>query len=146
MKLQAQTRLAGFSELIKRYRGQLEAEAKKQKVNFEDLQVLVTIENPFKRRTTGAFSQNHCLNGIIQSICEETGQDFHSTKEYVKQMAIGRGYPIKTKKTVNGVEDVLDWWGNPVGISESESSVEQCAILIDCAIQLASELGIILKM
>ena len=57
-------------------------------------------------------------------------------------MAIGMGYPRLIRKTVGGVEDVTDWWGNPVGISEADTSIEDCSLLIDCAMQLASELGI----
>ena len=77
----------------------------------------------------------------------ETGQDFATTKNFVKAMAIDRGYPRKTRRLPNGqTEDVLDWFGNPVGISESDASIQDCAILIDCAVQLASELGITLDM
>lgn len=76
----------------------------------------------------------------------ETGQDFASTKNYIKQMAIERGYPRLMRRTVKGIEDVTDWWGNPVGISEADASIEDCSLLIDCAVQLASELGIRLNM
>lgn len=120
------------------------AEAKK--VKPEDLVVTVTIEKPFTPRTTGYKSQNHALNGYIQQICMETGQDFSTTKNYIKQMAIAMGYPVKTRKLPNGcVEDVQDWFGNPVGISEADASKEECSLLIECAVQLASELGIMLN-
>lgn len=117
------------------------AEAKKVKTG--DLVVTVTIEKPFRPRTTGYKSQNHALNGYIQQICMDTGQDFGTTKNYIKQMAIGMGYPRKTRRLPNGcVEDVMDWFGNPIGISESDASVQDCSLLIECAVQLASELGI----
>ena len=76
------------------------AEAKKVKTG--DLVVTVTIEKPFRPRTTGYKSQNHALNGYIQQICMDTGQDFGTTKNYIKQMAIAMGYPRKTRKLPNG--------------------------------------------
>ena len=112
--------------------------------------MIVTLESPFRPRTTGAGSQNHAINGIIQQICIETGQDFASTKEYIKSRAVEMGYPILTKKVMkNGQieeEPVTDWYGNIRGISEADSSVEECAILIECAILVASELGITLNL
>lgn len=88
------------------------------------------------------------LNWIVQKICQETGQDFKTTKEYIKSRAVEMGYPMLTRKKVGagGVteEVVTDWYGNPRGISEADSSVSECAILIDCAMMVASELGICL--
>ena len=54
----------------------------------------------------------------------------------------------KRKVGAGGVteEVVTDWYGNPRGISEADSSVSECAILIECAMMLASELGIIVPM
>jgi len=102
--------------------------------------VEITIENIKRRRSTGERSQNHHLNGHIQAICEETGNEFEDVKKHVKQMAINMGYPMKMK----GGDVVLDMWGSPIGISEAESTVEQCAMLIECVHMLAAELGIIL--
>lgn len=114
------------------------------------MEMIVTLESPFRPRTTGVGSQNRAINGIIQQICVETGQDFQTTKEYVKSRAVEMGYPILTKKVMkNGqIEDepVTDWYGNIRGISEADSSVEECAILIECAIMVASELGITLNL
>ena len=129
---------------------QLEVESKKRKIEIENMEMIVTLESPFRPRTTGAGSQNHAINGIIQQICIETGQDFASTKEYIKSRAVEMGYPILTKKVMkNGQieeEPVTDWYGNIRGISEADSSVEECAILIECAILVASELGITLNL
>ena len=130
---------------------QLEAESKKRKIEIENMEMIVTLESPFRPRTTGVGSQNHAINGIIQQICIETGQEFASTKEYIKSRAVEMGYPMLTKKVMkNGqiVEEVVtDWYGNPRGISEADSSVEECSILIDCAIRIATEdLGIVLKL
>lgn len=38
-----------------------------------------------------------------------------------------------------------DMWGNLVGISEAESTTEQCALLIEQAHMLAAELDITLQ-
>ena len=131
-----------MDKFLSLHRTTIEKWAERAKCEPSDLFVTVTIEEPFRARTTGYKSQNHALNGYIQQICQETGQDFASTKKYIKQMAIEMGYPIQTRRTVKGIEDVVDWWGNPIGISESEASVEDCSKLIDCAVRLASELGI----
>ena len=146
MKIQGQIRLKGWERFLRLNKSVLERWAKKAKVAVEDLTVNVTLEEPFRPRTTGYKSQNHALNGYIQTLCMETGQDFASTKNYIKQMAIERGYPRLMRRTVKGIEDVTDWWGNPVGISEADASIEDCSLLIDCAVQLASELGIRLNM
>ena len=146
MKIQGQIRLKGLEKFLKLNRSTLEYWAKRSKCSVEDLMVNVTLEEPFRPRTTGYKSQNHALNGYIQQICMETGQDFASTKTYIKQMAIDMGYPRLTKRTIKGVEDVVDWWGNPMGISEKDASIEDCALLIDCAVRLANDLGITLYM
>lgn len=103
--------------------------------------VHVLIEPEKRGRSTGDFSQNHHLNGHIQQISVYTGQPFEDIKKYVKQMAISQGYPILTKAG----NPVIDMWGQAVGISEADASTSECAILINCVHQLASELGIILE-
>lgn len=100
--------------------------------------VKVVVSTPARSRTTGEGSQNHHLNGHIQFICQETGNDFDDVKKYVKQMAVSMGYPMLMKDGV----PVLDMWGSPLGISEADSTVEECAILIEAVHRLASELGI----
>lgn len=149
MKIQGQIRLKGWERFVRLNNAVLERWANKAKCDVEDLPVTVTIEEPFRPRTTGYKSQNHALNWIIQVICQETGQDFQTTKEYIKSKAVEMGYPMLTRKRMeNGqiVEEVVtDWYGNPRGISEADSSVGECSILIDSAMMLASELGIVIK-
>lgn len=144
-KIQGNVKVKGIGRFLELNRRVLESWAVKARCSADDLMVKVTVEPPFRPRTTGYKSQNHALNGYIQQICMETGQDFASTKSYVKQMAIEMGYPRLTRRTVKGIEDVVDWWGNPVGISEADASIQDCSLLIDCAVRLASELGIILN-
>lgn len=151
MKVQGLFRIKNITQAVKTFHYQLEQEAKKRKVDLEDMEMLVTIESPFRPRTVGANSQNHALNGIIQQICQDTGQDFQSTKEYIKSKAVEMGYPMLTRKRMQGgqviEEPVTDWYGNIRGISEADSSVEECAILIECAIRIATQdLGIVLRL
>lgn len=93
----------------------------------------VTIEPVKRKRSTGYASQNHRLNGFIQQICEATGNDFDMIKMVVKYRAIDRGYPFITLDT-----------GDRYPQSESDASVEECAILIQAVEQLAAEEGIAL--
>ena len=105
--------------------------------------VTLTVETPKKPRSTGDGSQNHHLNGHIRQISEETGNEPEVVKLEVKYRAVVfLGYPIE--KRPDG-SDSTDIWGRPKGISESDSSVEECAKLIEIVHVLASELGIILR-
>lgn len=146
-KIVGNVKVKYIEAFVKNARKVLERWAVQQKKDVEDMNVQLTIEKPFRPRTTGYKSQNHALNGFIQQICMETGQDFSTTKNYIKKMAIDMGYPIKTRKLPNGcVEDMLDWYGNPIGISEKDASIQDCSMLIECAVMLASDLGIRLNM
>lgn len=145
-KIRANVKVKNIGAYVQTMKAVLDRWAERAKVKTEDLTVTITVEKPFRPRTVGVGSQNHCLNGFIQQICMETGQDFASTKTYIKQKAIEMGYPILKQKTVRGEEDVTDWWGNPVGISEADASIEECSLLIDSAVMVASELGITLNM
>ena len=95
--------------------------------------LIVKIAPPRKLRTTGERSQNHHLNGHIQQICIETGNDFAAVKAVIKQMAVSMGYPFRTFR------------GMVIPYSEAEASVQECAILIEAVHRLAAELGINLK-
>jgi len=103
--------------------------------------VTVRVSNVHRPRSTGYGSQNHHLNGHIQQMSVETGNPFDVVKMEVKVRAIGMGYPMLT---IDGKvkKDIFD---RPMGISESDSSVEQCALLIEACHLLAGELGIILE-
>lgn len=90
----------------------------------------VHISTPRRIRSTGYRSQSHHLNGHIQQICVATGNDFEMVKTVVKMRAIARGYPFKTLR------------GVVIPQSEADSSIEECALLIDEVHQLAAEEGI----
>ena len=96
--------------------------------------VLVTVQPPKRPRTTGEGSQNHHLNGHILQICNETGNDYDTVKDAVKQLAVEvMGYPYKTIA------------GRIVPQRERECSTDECAKLIEAAHVIAADLGIILQ-
>jgi hypothetical protein len=96
--------------------------------------VLITMQPPKRPRTTGEGSQNHHLNGHILQICNETGNDYDTVKDAVKQLAVEQmGYPYKTIG------------GRIVPQRERECSTDECAKLIEAAHILAADLGIILQ-
>lgn len=103
--------------------------------------VTIRISNVHRTRSTGEKSQNHHINGHVQQIATETGNPFDVVKAEIKCRAVDMGYPMLER---NG-EVRLDLFGRPMGISEADSTVEECALLIEAAHMLAAELGIVLE-
>jgi hypothetical protein len=101
------------------------------------------LTKPVKRRTTGAFSQNHRANSHIAQICEETGNDFSDLKCFLKRRAFRRGLPFMTRKDGSIVYSLID--GEPMPISESKMTTVECGYFIDEINQFAAELGISLR-
>jgi hypothetical protein len=95
--------------------------------------VRVQLSKPSRPRTTGIGSQNHHINGHVQQIAVETGNDFDMVKMAAKQAALGMGYPFKTIA------------GQVVPYSETELDTEQAAVLIEALHVIAAELDIRLK-
>ena len=96
--------------------------------------VLVTVQPPKAHRTTGEHSQNHHLNGHIMQICNCTGSSYSAVKDEVKRIAVeNMGFPY----------EIVNGHIHPQG--ESESSIEDCAKLIEAVHVLAADLGIILQ-
>ena len=96
--------------------------------------VLVTLQPPKKPRTTGEGSQNHHLNGHIMQICNETCAGYSAVKDEIKRIAVeDMGYPY----------EIVNGHIHPKG--ESDSSTDECALLIEAAHVLAADLGIILQ-
>lgn len=117
---------AGASENIKR-------ELRKCRDKHNDY-VLLTIQPPKHRRTTGEHSQNHHLNGHIMQICNETGNSYDAIKYCVKMLAVEEmGYPY----------ELVD--GHICPQSEADSSTEECSKLIEAAHVWAAHHGIILQ-
>ena len=108
-------------------------ELKKCRDKYNDY-VLVTMQPPKQPRTTGPESQNHHLNGHIMQICNETQNSFNAVKSEVKRIATEEmGYPYEE---ING---------HFYPKSESDSSTDECSLLIEAAHVLAADLGIILQ-
>lgn len=95
--------------------------------------VLITMQPPKRPRTTGKDSQNHHLNGHIMQICNETAAGYSAVKDEVKRIAVeNMGYPY----------EIINGHIHPKG--ESDSSTDECNLLIEAAHVLAADLGIIL--
>lgn len=101
----------------------------------------ICINNVRKPRSTGWKSQNHAINGFVQQIANETGEDFGVIKMHCKRRALTRGYPLMER----GGEIVYSQiTGEAIPESEANISTVEAGYLIDEIQQLASELGIIL--
>lgn len=108
-------------------------ELRKCRDKYNDF-VLVTLQPPKKPRTTGEASQNHHLNGHIMQISNETCAGYSAVKDEVKRIAVETmGYPY----------EIVNGHIHPKG--ESDSSTDECALLIEAAHVLAADLGIILQ-
>jgi hypothetical protein len=117
---------SGAQEAIKR-------ELRKCRDKHHDY-VLLTLQPPKRPRTTGAFSQNHHLNGHIMQICNETSNSYDAIKYCVKMLAVEEmGYPY----------EIID--GHIWPKAEHESSTDECALLIEAAHVWAAHHGIILQ-
>lgn len=98
--------------------------------------VSFALSPPRRPRSTGSKSQSHHINGHCQQIAMETGMPFDEVKKFIKLKAIDRGYPFIVDKKG---EPIKDYWNNLIGISESDSSIEECKLLIDTVHQFAAE-------
>jgi len=86
------------------------------------------------KRSTGWKSQNHHFWGHVRQIAMSTGENLHDVARYVKERAVGMGYPYR-----------IDRWGRLVAKSESDATTQEATILIDACHIVAAELGIILE-
>ena len=104
--------------------------------------IRVVFQTPKRLRSTGERSQNRHLNGHIQQICEDTGNEFDLVKLAVKERAIDMGYPMIYDK--NG-EPKKGLFGIRLAKSESEATIEECTLLINAVHLFAAEAGIYLR-
>ena len=93
----------------------------------------VELRKPGKPRTTGPGSQSHHLNGHVQQIAVETGNDFDDVKDAAKRQALAMGYPFRTIA------------GQVLPYSETEIDIIQAGFLIESLHRIAAELGIVLR-
>jgi hypothetical protein len=95
----------------------------------------VDIARVYKSRTTGEGSQNNKFYALVTAICNETGNDMEDVKDALKERAIKRGYPYRYNELTGKIKPY----------STTQVNTVEMGYLIDEAIQLCSELGIILS-
>ena len=95
----------------------------------------VELKLPYKSRTTGEGSQNNLFYALVTEICKETGNDLEDVKDAVKERAIKRGYPYKINPINNQIKP----------FSTTQVNTVEMGYLIDEAIQLCAELGIVIN-
>lgn len=95
----------------------------------------LTLDKPYKSRTTGEGSQNNLFYALVTDICHETGNDIEDVKDALKERAIKRGYPYKVNPINNQIKPLSTTMVNTV----------EMGYLIDEAIQLCAELGIVIN-
>ena len=95
----------------------------------------ITLDKPYKSRTTGPGSQNNLFYALVTEICKETGNDLEDVKDAVKERAIKRGYPYKINPINNQIKP----------FSTTQVNTVEMGYLIDEAIQLCAELGIVIN-
>ena len=94
----------------------------------------LTLDKPYKSRTTGKGSQNNLFYALATEICKETGNDLEDVKDALKERAIKRGYPYKVNPINNQIKP----------FSTTRINTVEMGYLIDEAKQLCAELGIVL--
>ena len=93
----------------------------------------IDIEKPYPPRTTGKGSQNNKFYALVTEICKETGNDITDVKDYLKERAIKRGYPYEVNKLTGRIKPY----------STTKVDTQQMSALIEEALQLCAELGIV---
>ena len=104
--------------------------------------VRVSLKPPYKKRTSGKHSQNSAIHGYCQQIANYTGDDLESIKNYCKEKAIARGYPVKRDE--NGDVIISRLTDKPIPLSSADINTVEAGYLIDTIIQVAAELGLTL--
>jgi hypothetical protein len=104
--------------------------------------VSVTFKVPYKKRTSGANSQNSCIHGYANAIAEYTGEELDRVKFYAKRRAMRRGYPAKRDDNGNVILSLID--GEPLPASSAEINTLEAGFLIDELQQIAAEIGVVL--
>ncbi len=96
--------------------------------------IKLDMQPPYKPRSTGAYSQNHHLNGHIMQICNLTGNSYEAIKYCIKMLAVEEmGYPYEE----------VDGHIFPKG--ERDCDTDECAKLIEASHVWAAHHGIELE-
>ena len=95
----------------------------------------LTLDKPYKSRTTGKGSQNNLIWKLIEIISNETGEEPKITERDLKIKAIAKGYPYHISK-ITGV---------PEPESMTKINTVEMSYLIDTAYEVIAFLGIVLS-
>ena len=95
----------------------------------------VTLDKPYKSRTTGEGSQNNLFWKLVQLICNENGEEPKETERQLKEKAIAKGYPYHVSTIT----------GKPVPESMTKINTVEMSYLIDTAYEVCAFLGIVLE-
>lgn len=90
----------------------------------------------YKSRTTGEGSQNNKFYALVTEICKETGNDLEDIKDCLKERALKRGYPYSVNKLTGSIKP----------FSTTKINTVEMSYLIEEAIQLCAELGIVVDL
>ena len=93
----------------------------------------IDIQKPYPNRTTGEGSQNNKFYALVTEICKETGNDIEDVKDALKERAIKRNYPYSVNKMTGRIRPY----------STTQVDTKQMSALIEEALQLCAELGIV---
>ena len=107
-------------------------EGVKQKYNGY---MTLTLDKPYKSRTTGEGSQNNLFWKLVQIICNESGEEPKETERQLKEKAIAKGYPYHISTIT----------GKPVPESMTKINTVEMSYLIDTAFETCAFLGIVLE-
>lgn len=95
----------------------------------------VTIDKPYKSRTTGRGSQNNLFWKLVEIICNANGEEPKETERQLKEKAIAKGYPYHISTIT----------GKPVPESMTKINTVEMSYLIDTAYEVCAFLGIVLE-
>lgn len=92
----------------------------------------LTLDKPYKSRTTGEGSQNNLFWKLVQIICNETGEEPKEIERELKIKAIAKNYPYHVSKLT----------GQPIPESMTKINTVEMSYLIDTTYEVIAFLGI----
>lgn len=95
----------------------------------------LTLDKPYKSRTTGRGSQNNLFWKLVEIISNENGEDPKQNEHDLKIKAIAKGYPYHISKIT----------GQPAPESMTKINTVEMSYLIDTAYEVIAFLGIVLE-
>jgi hypothetical protein len=95
----------------------------------------VTLDKPYKSRSTGPGSQNNLFWKLVEYISNENGEEPKIVERDLKVKAIAKGYPYHVSKIT----------GQPEPESMTTINTVEMSYLIDTAYEVCAFLGIVLE-